>query len=309
MNKKRMESLSRQTERNYKDTLFRMIFRQPEELLSLYNAIHGTDYKDTSLLQVVTLENAIYMNVKNDLACIVDCRMDLYEHQASVNPNMPLRDLFYVSAEYRGMVEMHSIYSHKKAILPPPTFIVLYNGTDQQPERRLMKLSDLYVPRVEEPNLELKVWQLNIGEGYNQQLKEKCPTLLQYAQYVTRVQKYAKEIPFEKAVELAIDECIKEGILADFLRKNRTEAIEVCIFEYDEELFRKAERELGREEGREEGLTEGRKESILLLLEEMGDLSENLRNQILLENDTEQIRRWLKNVAKCTSIDEFLAQM
>lgn len=75
-----------------------MIFRQPKELLSLYNAIHETDYTDTGVLEIVTLENAIYMNVKNDLACIVDCKIDLYEHQASVNPNMPLRDLFYVSA-------------------------------------------------------------------------------------------------------------------------------------------------------------------------------------------------------------------
>lgn len=75
-----------------------MIFRQPNELLSLYNAIHETDYTDTGVLEIVTLENAIYMNVKNDLACIVDCKIDLYEHQASVNPNMPLRDLFYVSA-------------------------------------------------------------------------------------------------------------------------------------------------------------------------------------------------------------------
>lgn len=256
MKEKMVESLPQSAERKYKDTLFRMIFRQPKELLSLYNAIHETDYTDTGVLEIVTLENAIYMNVKNDLACIIDCKMDLYEHQASVNPNMPLRDLFYVSAEYRGMVGKRSLYSRRQVEIPPPLFIVFYNGIDQQPERKVMKLSDLYRPRMEKPNLELEVLQLNISEGYNQDLKEKCPTLLQYSQYVSRVQTYARDLPLQQAVERAVDECIREGILADFLRKYKEEAIEVCIFEYDEEVelekYRIAERELAREELREE---------------------------------------------------------
>lgn len=205
MEEKMVESLPQTAERKYKDTLFRMIFRQPNELLSLYNAIHETDYTDTGVLEIVTLENAIYMNVKNDLACIVDCKIDLYEHQASVNPNMPLRDLFYVSAEYRGMVGKRSLYSRRQVEIPPPLFIVFYNGIDQQPERKVMKLSDLYRPRVEKPNLELEVLQLNISEGYNQDLKEKCPTLLQYSQYVSRVQTYARDLPLQQAVERAVD--------------------------------------------------------------------------------------------------------
>ncbi|MGN0432266.1 MAG: hypothetical protein ACI4EQ_07905 [Lachnospiraceae bacterium] len=120
-------------ERKYKDTLFRMIFREPKELLKLYNAVNGTDYQKPEELQIVTLENAIYMNMKNDLAFIIDCRMSLYEHQRSVNPNMPLRNLFYVAKEYQGMVSSQSLYSSRLVRLPTPYFVVFYNGLTRQP--------------------------------------------------------------------------------------------------------------------------------------------------------------------------------
>lgn len=247
--------------RNYKDTLFRMIFREPEELLKLYNAVNDTEYKDPSELEIVTLENAIYMNMKNDLAFIVDCRMSLYEQQASVNPNMPLRDLFYVAKEYQGMVSKSSLYSARLVKLPTPYFVVFYNGTVAQPERKEMKLSDSFMTPVEDPALELKVIQLNIGIGHNKEIMEKCPLLAQYAEYVGRVQKYAAKMSLAEAVELAVEECIWENILSDFLRKNRAEAIAVSIFEYDEEkelaLFREAERMEGFEQGLERGLEQG----------------------------------------------------
>ena len=103
------------------------------------------------------------------------------------------------------------------------------------PERKEMKLSDAFLSPVDEPALELKVVQLNVGVGYNQQIMEKCPLLSQYARYVGKVQQYASDMPLHAAVECAVNECIQEGILSDFLQKNRAEAIEVSIFEYDEE--------------------------------------------------------------------------
>ena len=251
-------------QRNYKDTLFRMIFKEPEDLLTLYNAVNSTDYQNPEDLQIVTLENAIYMNMKNDLAFIIDCRMSMYEHQGSVNPNMPLRYLLYVSREYSAMVGNQSLYSSKLVKLPTPYFVVFYNGTVNQPERREMKLSDAFLTPVEEPALELKFLQLNIGIGHNRELMEKCPKLAQYSQYVGRVHQYAEEMPLKDAVERAVNECIQEDILADFLRKNRAEAIEVSIFEYDEEKelekFRAAEHELAREELRDEVKAEVKEE-------------------------------------------------
>ncbi len=260
MNSKRSKSKKNcsAVERNYKDTLFRMIFKEPKALLSLYNAVNDTDYQNPEGLQVVTLENAIYMNVKNDLAFIVDCRMSLYEQQSTVNPNLPLRDLIYVAKEYQGMVSQRSLYSSRIVKLPTPYFVVFYNGTMEQPERMEMKLSDSFQMQVEEPALELKVVQLNVRAGHNLNLMEKCPLLAQYVEYVGRVQKYALKMSLDDAVERTVSECIREGILSDFLQRNRAEAIAVSIFEYDEEkelaLFREAEREEGREEGRKEAL-------------------------------------------------------
>ena len=281
MNKNRNDVMEPKTpQRNYKDTLFRMIFSERSALLSLYNAVNETDYSNPEELQIVTLENAIYLNMKNDLAFIVDCRMSLYEQQTTVNPNMPLRNLIYVAKEYQGMASNRSLYSSRLVKLPTPYFVVFYNGTQAQPERKEMKLSDAFLTRVEEPALELKVLQLNIGTGQNGKLKEKCSLLAQYAEYVERVQGYAAKLPFQEAVELAVTECIREGILADFLLKNRAEAIEVSIFEYDEEkeieLFRAAEREEGREEGRAEGRKEGREEG---------------RNRTLVEQVCKKLRK------------------
>ena len=130
--------------RNYKDTLFRRIFGTPETLLNLYNALNNTTYDDVNDLKIVTLENAIYMNIKNDLACVVDCHLNLYEHQSSINPNMPLRDLLYVAREYEKLFSDKTLYSIKQVKIPAPNFIVFYNGTATQPERLEMKLSDAF---------------------------------------------------------------------------------------------------------------------------------------------------------------------
>ena len=214
--------------KKYKDTIFRMLFENKENLLSLYNAMNHKNYTDADALQVVTLENSIYMGMKNDLAFILDMNLYLYEHQSTYNPNMPLRDLFYIFNEYQKLVVQKSLYS------------------------------SAYECQTDEPNLELRVTVLNVNEGHNQELMEHCQTLKEYAQYVAKVRKYTSlgELSLEEAVECAVEECIKEGILAEFLIQNRAEVISMSIFEYnkdeEEKKLRKAEFEAGIEEGRKE---------------------------------------------------------
>ena len=246
--------------RTYKDTVFRALFSDKKELLVLYNAVNGTDYDDPDELEITTLENAIYMSVKNDISCIIDMRLNIYEHQSSVNPNMPLRDLDYVARNFESFYAGQDIYSTKIIRLPNPKFVVFYNGEKEQPARREFRLSDAYIHREDNPSLELIVIQLNINPGYNDELLAKCPTLKQYMQYVDRVRIYQKQMPLQEAVSLAVDECITEGILADFLRKNKAEVIKMSIYEYDEKLHERTLREEGREEGRKEGRKEGREE-------------------------------------------------
>ena len=245
--------------RRYKDTVFRMLFSKKENLLSLYNAVTGRDYENAEALQIVTLENAIYMGMKNDLAFILEMNIYLYEHQSTLNPNIPLRDLFYISIEYQKYINNRSLYSSTLQKIPAPKFMVFYNGTDEVEDLVELKLSSAYEHLSGEPDLELKVLMLNVNEGHNKELMEHCRLLQEYARYVAKVREYAVRMDLNDAVECAIEACIKEGVLVDFLRENRSEVKMLSILEYDEEWekkkLRKAEYEAGREEGIETGRT------------------------------------------------------
>jgi len=257
-----------QTRRDYKDTLFRMLFRQKKELLSLYNAMNGTNYENEEDLEINTLENAIYMNMKNDVSFVFDFKLNLYEHQSSVNPNIPIRDLFYVSKVLQNLTQDMNLYGTKKVPIPTPKFIVFYNGHKELPERSEYRLSDLFEKPVEEPELELVVTVLNINPGKNEELMEACRTLKEYMLYVAKVRENQKTMSVSDSVKKAVDDCIREGILEKFFKKYKAEAIEVSIFEYDEEKHMKFVREEGREEGRTEGMLAGIKVLITDNLEE-----------------------------------------
>ena len=245
--------------REYKSTVFAQLFKDKKKLLSLYNALNNSNYTDDDDLEIVTLENAIYMSMKNDLAFLLDCKLHLYEHQSTPNPNMPLRDLFYVSKEYEKLINKKSLYSKNIIKIPAPRFIVFYNGMESQPERMELKLSDLYQIAEPEPMLELKVIMLNINDGNNEDLKKSCKVLKEYMQYVNRVRKYVYEyeMKLEDAVERAVTECIRENILKDFLIENRAEVIAMSIFEFDEEREMKLISEEEYQSGLEDGIKKG----------------------------------------------------
>ena len=131
-------------QRNYKDTMFRMVFKEKENLLSLYNALNKTAYTDVGDLEVTTLENAVYMNYKNDISFVFDFELMLYEHQSTVNSNMPLRDLLYVTRVLQGRVKNEDLYSSALIKIPAPRFVVFYNGTDTQPEQKVLTLSEAF---------------------------------------------------------------------------------------------------------------------------------------------------------------------
>ena len=256
--------------RNYKDTVFRMLFSDRKNLLSLYNAVNQSNYKNPEDLEIVTLENAIYMGIKNDLAFIMDTNLYLYEHQSTYNPNMPLRDLFYICSEYQKLVDKKSLFSSTLQKIPAPNFIEFYNGSTVISDCTELRLSSAFECLTGEPKLELIVTVLNVNEGHNADLMQHCNTLNEYAQYVARVRLYAADMSLDQAVERAVDECIREGILAEFLTCNRNEVISMSIFEYDKELeekkLRKAEYEAGFSEGEkyghETGFSEGEKYGI-----------------------------------------------
>ena len=193
------------------------------------------------------------MSMHNDVSFIIDSRLALYEHQSTCSPNLPLRYLFYVSDLYSAETREANLYGTRVIRIPAPRFVIFYNGNYEQPESQTLKLSDMYAIHEEAPALELKALMLNINLGYNQQLMDSCKTLHDYSVFTSKIRIYAKNMELEEAVEMAITECISDGILADFLSKNRAEAKSVSIYEYDEEKHMRQEREVSREEGRIEG--------------------------------------------------------
>ena len=241
---------------NYKDTVFRLLFSDKERLLSLYNALSPKRCDNPDLLTVVTLEDAIYMEVKNDIAFMIGTDIHMYEHQSTINPNMPLRFLQYIATEYQRLTDKRSLYSRKLVKLPRPHFVVFYNGRESSPDHSVLKLSsafevnaDALTGEEELPTLELVADVYNINAGHNAQILEACTTLKGYAEFVSRIRENQKIMPFAQAVSKAVDDCIHDGILADFLRNSKSEVVGMSIFEFDREEYDDMVREEGREEG------------------------------------------------------------
>ena len=265
--------------RNFKDTLFRKIFDNKKDLLSLYNALNDTEHTDEELIEINTIEDAIYIGYKNDISFVIDSELNLYEHQSSVNKNMPIRGLIYLTELYKGYIERNKlrIYNETPVKLPFPRYIVFYNGRDGEPERRVMPLSDSYMTndsnKGQKPCLELEALLVNINYGCNKELMNKCQKLMEYSQlialirkhYDELVEKYAKlgihksrkEI-FAEAVSLAIEEAIRNNILKEILRNNKAEVTNMLLTEFDEKDYIEGVKEESERRGREEERLEGK---------------------------------------------------
>ena len=275
--------------RTYKARIFEMVFSDKQELLALYNAINKTHYEDPEQLEINTLQNAIYMSMRNDVSFIIDSRLSLYEHQSTYSPTLPIRYLLYVADIYANITNNDKLYGTRKVMLPPPRFLIFYNGREAYPERKVLKLSDLYVVEEEEVSLELTALLLNINPGYNEELMNTCKTLRDYAEYTERVRRYAEIMKLEDAVERAITECIREVILSEFLSRNRAEAKRMSIYEYDEERHMRQTRADGYEDGKAAGMKKGeeigRKRGEVFGMDRINQLTIILANQ----NRTEDI--------------------
>lgn len=271
-------------QRNVKDRLFRFLFdKDREALLQLYNALNGTDYQDASQLQVVTIESAVYVVMKNDLAFILAGTLSLYEHQSTYNANMPVRFLIYLAEEYQKLVEQAeiSLYGTRRILLPTPQCVVFYNGEREAPEEQTLKLSDAFVNKTQEADVELKVRMLNVNYGHNRELMDKCHVLEEYSEFVETSRQYISGgMPVRDALESAIQYCMEHGILYDMLREYRAEVLGMLLEEFDVDKYERTIRMEGLEEGRERGIEEGKKQGI-----EIGVERSNRLIRILMEQN------------------------
>nr|WP_044957746.1 Rpn family recombination-promoting nuclease/putative transposase [Treponema denticola] len=249
-----------------------------ENFLSLYNALHGTNLKDTEQLKTVRLDQVLYMTFYNDVSYLVDNKIIvLAEHQSTINPNMPLRCLEYVSRLYETLFESKEKYSRKLLNIPTPEFYVFYNGEDSYPSDKILKLSDAFIERGTETNLELTVKVININRQNRHPVLENCRTMQEYSIFVETVRKW-KEIDSQNGFEKAVEECIENNILREYLKRKTKEVLNMLLAEYDYEtdiaVQRAEEREIAFAQGISQGISQGSYQTKLetaRILKQLGD--------------------------------------
>lgn len=248
------------------------------------------------------------MGMKNDISFLLDGRMGLFEHQSTLDPNMPLRGLFYFSDLYKQFFYDRVIYSTRLLQIPAPVYVIFYNGEREAADTSVLKLSDAFIQGEDMACLEVCARMVNINVGHNAELMKRCGLLREYAVFISYVRGNLLIMEPETAIFAAMDQCIADGILAEFLSKRRAEAMNALLTEYDEE---KVMRSLSREyyeDGYDAGRKEGRAEAVLELLEELGEVSADLRERIISEEDLMLLKQWHKEAARAESIQMFLAR-
>lgn len=241
--------------REHKDRLFTFLFGEKghkEWTLSLYNAVNGTDYTDLDSIEFTTMEDAVYMGMKNDVSFILFQVMNVYEQQSSYNPNMPVRQLMYAAKLYDKYIQQKklNIYGRKLARLPIAKLVAFYNGTEGENDR-FLKLSDTFIQRgnLPETDIEARVRMININYGKNESLLASCRPLGEYSWLVARIRENRRTMKIEQAVDRAIQDIPEDFEIREFLIGHRAEVKDLCITEYNEAETMQMIREEGREEG------------------------------------------------------------
>ncbi|UTC67681.1 MULTISPECIES: Rpn family recombination-promoting nuclease/putative transposase [unclassified Treponema] len=256
--------------RKYKDSVFVDLFSEDEKakenFLSLYNALHGTSLTAADALKNIRLDQVLYMTFYNDVSYLVENKIIvLAEHQSTINPNMPLRCLEYISRLYETFFESKEKYSRKLLNIPTPEFYVFYNGEEPFPSDKTLKLSEAFIESTEKPNLELTVKVININRNNRHPILENCKTMQEYTVFVETVRRW-KKTDSQNGFQKAIEECIQNNILRDYLKRKTKEVINMLLAEYDYEtdiaVQRAEEREIAFAEGIEQGIERGIEQGI-----------------------------------------------
>ena len=251
--------------RKHKDSLFVDYFSKDRDwkqhFLSLYNALHGTDLQvETTRLERVNLEQVLYMDYYNDIAVMVnDQFIMMIEHQTTINPNMPLRLLEYVSRIYGNMIDSKSKFSTQLIPLAKPEFIVFYTGKENIPPETYLHLSDAFkLNRIQnsELTLELVVKVCRINGKEPNQIVSQCSDLEQYVQFLKLIAE-AKADGQVKPLTRAIREAVRHNVLKDYLERKGGEVLSILMTEYDYATDIAVKQEEAYAIGRNEGILVG----------------------------------------------------
>ena len=255
--------------REYKSDVFSMLMQDKERALALYNVMNKSSYKNPEDVEIKTLDGGISLSIRNDASFIVDGRLSIYEHQSTVCQNMPIRSLIYFTVIIQGLLNERdendrkvgrNIYGRRLVKIPAPQFKVFYNGDEDQPEYYELRLSDSYEKKTDNPQLELKCDVYNINYGKNKAIRESCKWLDEYMIFVDKVREYHVGRPYEDLIvdiQKAIDYCIENNILKNFLIERRSEVTDSMTLDYRFDRRLELEREDAHEEGYQEGKEKG----------------------------------------------------
>ncbi len=222
----------------HKDRLFNFIFGREENrgwTLSLYNAVNGSDHDDEALIEFNTLEDVIYLSMKNDTSFLIGNIMSVYEHQSTFNPNMPLRLLEYVGKLYSSYISRNKLnkYGEKLIKLPMPKLVVFYNGLKEYADETMLRLSDSFDKNREEADIEVKVRMLNVNHGRNKELMDRCEPLAEYAWFIEEIRKNQKDHDIGNSVRMAIehmpDNYVIKGFLIGHIKEGARRLGDVCF--------------------------------------------------------------------------------
>jgi len=278
--------------REYKNTVFTKLFSDAGTLLELYNALTGSDYGEDTEIEINTLEDILFMDLMNDVSFTVgDKVVVLIEHQATINRNLPLRFLLYIARVYEKIIDKRAVYRQKLMKIPAPEFIVLYNGKDEYPDEKELRLSGAFQEAPGHPekygSLDLAVRVLNINAGHNDETVRKSEALRDYVAFVRKVREGLDNgLGLEAAVKAAIKYCVEHHILQTFLTNHASEVLNMLTTEFKMADAIEVWKEEGFEDGLEEGLERGREEgrifaeSRILALLESGHSIEEIRGII-----------------------------
>ena len=234
--------------REYKDNVFRLLFGNAEKSAELYNAIRGTNYTADDV-EINTLQNPFFFGVlRNDLSFTIKAKLiNLTEHQSSINPNMGLRFLLYSAEIYGTSIDKKDMYKPAPMSIATPEFYVLYNGAEDCPEKSIIRLSDLYKVQGVENTLELTVTVYNVNKGYNKNIMTNSRTLSEYAEFVAKVREYSKNSNTTESLKRAIEDCVRNDILREFLLQYGGEIVNLLNREFDIDIYREAMIETGED--------------------------------------------------------------
>lgn len=276
--------------KEYKSDVFSILLQDKKRAMEIYNAINGTDYDDPELVEMTTLDDKSFsLTVRNDASFILDANLSLYEHQSTYCPNMPLRDLLYFASIIQKQIkaQKRDIYGGRILKIPVPHFVVFYNGKEDAPDQYDLRLSDAFEKETKNPEIELVCHVYNINNGKNVPLLSKCQTLREYMYFVDMVRKN-NEISgnLEDAIEKAINQCMEENVLRDFLAQHREEVMHVMTLDYTFERRLEMQRAEAIEDGERIGKEIGKEEK----------LSEQIRKKIQKGKPLDQIADELEEV-------------